>query len=155
MVFLPQLFIKTDKNMYVVSLIFLATLNLANLSTPESKGDLVVKIQNIEHVNGKIIVNIFTKEKDEMDNPYLQKSIQISGKEIAVVFKDLPFSEYSILAIHDKNDNGKLDHSFGFPAEPLGWSTGWRFSLFSGMPTFEKTKFTFSATNNKIFITLK
>lgn len=125
------------------------------IKAQDSIGTLRVNIKNIESDEGKMVVRVYTEEKDDMNDPYLQKTFQISDTEAAVLFEDLPYAEYSVLVIHDQNSNGKLDHSFGLPAEPLGWSTGWKFSLFSGLPTFKKTKFSFSEANNTISITLK
>ena len=61
-----------------------------------------------------------------------------------VEFKNLPYNVYAAIVVHDKNSNGIIDHRFGMPNEPLGFSNNWKLSLFSGMPTFQKLKFSFT-----------
>ncbi|MFN7146402.1 MAG: DUF2141 domain-containing protein, partial [Myxococcota bacterium] len=56
-------------------------------------------------------------------------------------FPDLAEGAYALVVFHDTNDNGAIDHRFGWPAEPLGFSGGFRLSLTSGRPTFEKLRF--------------
>jgi uncharacterized protein (DUF2141 family) len=57
------------------------------------------------------------------------------------------------MAFHDKNKNTTFDHNMlGFPQEAFGYLNGWNFSAFSGMPTYEKNKITFSKENNSITI---
>jgi outer membrane protein len=58
----------------------------------------------------------------------------------------LAFGDYAVVVLHDGNDNGEVDHNFlGLPTEPLGFSNGFKLGLFSGKPTFEKLRFTFSS----------
>ena len=65
---------------------------------------------------------------------------------------DLPFGDYAAIFVHDRNGNDKIDHRLGIPNEPLGYTNNWKLSLFSGMPTFEKLRFTFSASMNHFVI---
>lgn len=52
---------------------------------------------------------------------------------------------YALIIFHDENGNSEVDHNlFRFPAEPLGYSNGFRFTLLSGMPTFNKLRFEFT-----------
>jgi uncharacterized protein (DUF2141 family) len=72
---------------------------------------------------------------------------KIVNNEAKVDFQNLPFREYAIIVVHDLNLNDVIDHKWGFPAEPLGYSNKWKLSLFSGMPTFDKLKFVFDKSN--------
>jgi uncharacterized protein (DUF2141 family) len=57
------------------------------------------------------------------------------------------------MAFHDRNNNNIMDHNFmKLPTEAFGFSNNWNFSLFSGKPSFRKTKFNFSENNNQLTI---
>jgi len=119
-----------------------------------NKGTLTVNISNIENKKGTIRVNIYRKVDDIFGKPYLLKLINPDTDGLKIGFNDLPFSEYVVYVFQDKNDNKKMDHNLGLPAEPFGYSNDWKLSLFSGMPSFKKTKMTFSKQNNTVNITL-
>ena len=123
-------------------------------SRKTNKGTLTVNISSIESEKGTIRVNIFRKEDDIFGKPYLLKLITPDTDGIKVAFENLPFSEYVVYVFHDKNNNKKMDHSWGLPAEPFGYSNNWKLTLFSGKPSYEKTKMTFSKSNTTVNIKL-
>ncbi len=58
----------------------------------------------------------------------------------AFVFKDLPPGDYAVSAIHDENDNQKLDKSIiGMPTEGIAFSNNAKVTF--GPPKFEKVRF--------------
>ena len=78
----------------------------------------------------------------------MQASGVIVNGKATIAFPDLSYGEYAAILFHDENSNGILDHKFGFPNEPMGFSNDWKLSLFSGMPTFQKLKFEFSESKS-------
>jgi uncharacterized protein (DUF2141 family) len=87
--------------------------------------------------------------------PFRIASGKISKGKALVRFEDLPYGDYAAIIFHDENANGVLDHRFGFPNEPMGFSNAWRLSLFSGMPTFKKLKFEFRENTMKHSIMIR
>lgn len=72
------------------------------------------------------------------------------------MFTHVPTGEYAIIAFHDEDSSGVLEHNFlGLPNEPLGFSGGYDFSVFSGMPTFEKLSFVLSSKTNEYRIRIE
>ena len=121
-----------------------------------SKGTLKVFVSGMENNNGKLFVNLFRKGDDIMAKPYLQYSEKIVDGKSAVNFENLPYGNYVAFAFHDENNNGSMDHNWlNIPNEPMGYSNNWNFSLFSGMPSYEKTKFHFSEQKTAIKILLE
>ena len=67
---------------------------------------------------------------------------------------DLPFGTYAVTVHHDVNDNGEMERAwYGKPKEPTGASTNP--TLKFGPPTFEKSKFEFTATEMTIEIDVR
>ena len=73
-----------------------------------------------------------------------------------MVLTDLAYGPYAMVVFHDENDNGTLDHNvLRLPAEPLGFSKGFKLSLFSGMPNFEKLRFDFTVDSMPLEIVVQ
>ncbi len=125
--------------------------NTAFSQVPKQQTCTVVA-ENFANNNGQSVANLFVKGESLKKKPTHQIISKIIDGKAVFEFKDLPFGDYAVILWHDKNANGDLDHSFGMPSEPLGYSNHWRFSLFSGMPTFVKLKFNFSNQSNSITI---
>lgn len=120
--------------------------------------NLVVHASGFAHARGHAVANLFREEDDVLkpDKAYRRVSAEIHDGSAAIIFPDLSYGKYAVSVFHDENDNGTLDHNvLRFPAEPLGFSNGFRLSLFSGMPSFEKLQFPFAADSGVVDITLK
>ena len=106
--------------------------------------NLIFQADNFKSNKGKAMVNLFRRGDNVTQKPFLQAKALIENGKAQLIIKDLPYGEYAAILWHDENGNGILDHSWGFPAEPMGFSNNWKLSILSGMPTFEKLRFEFS-----------
>jgi uncharacterized protein (DUF2141 family) len=113
----------------------------------EPAGPLTIRVTGFETDQGRAIVRLFREHDGMPKRPFLEVRGVIHEGKSTLVIDTLSYGQYAAIAFHDENDNGELDHSWGLPAEPLGFSGGWTLSLFSGMPTFEKLRFEFSRQN--------
>jgi uncharacterized protein (DUF2141 family) len=127
----------------------------AAFSQNHQRHTLTVYAENFKNNTGQSVANLFVKGESLKQKPAHQLISKILNGKAVFEFKDLAYGEYAVILWHDKNANADLDHSFGMPSEPLGYSNGWNFSLFSGMPSFEKLKFSFSDQTDSITIKLK
>lgn len=124
--------------------------------TVPTTGRLVVKVDGLKTIKGELVVKLFRKEDDLFGEPFLQQVRTVTELIARVEFTGVPYSNYTVFAFHDENNNGTLDHNWmHFPDESMGWSNQWHFGLFTGMPTFDKTKFVFSRETPSITISLK
>lgn len=117
-------------------------------------GTLSINLSGFSDNLGQAIVFLYRKDDKIPSVPFLQISGPIKNHESVILIKEIPFGDYAIIVSHDKNSNGIIDHKWGFPAEPLGYSNNWEFTLFSGMPNFEKLRFTFSDSKRSCQIQL-
>ncbi|MEI6348785.1 MAG: DUF2141 domain-containing protein [Bacteroidota bacterium] len=130
-------------------IILTAVLSLATCNVFSQKGTLTFDVSGISENTGQ------SQQDDVPSSPYMKVKAGIKHNKVVVVIEKLSYGEYAAIILHDKNSNGETDHSWGIPSEPLGFTNNWELSLFSGMPSFEKLKFTFSSTNNLIKIDMK
>ena len=118
--------------------------------------DIIVHVNGFTHARGQAIANLFREGDDVFGKPYVRVVANIQQNTATLVFPSLPQGSYAVTVFHDANGNNDLDHNFlRFPAEPLGFSNGFKLSLFSGMPSFEKLRFSFGSDFQPLEISAK
>jgi uncharacterized protein (DUF2141 family) len=117
-----------------------------------STGTLTIEVTGFTSNVGQAVLELFRKNDKVPTGPSTIQTATIANKKAVFTINNLVFDDYAILVYHDQNSNNEIDHSFGIPAEPLGYSNNWELSLYSGMPTFEKLRFSFTQKTEKIKI---
>ena len=75
-----------------------------------------------------------------LEKPVQWKKVAIRKGQAECVFAGVEPGVYALSAIHDENDNGKLDTNFlGIPTE--SWCTSRDAPAFFGPPSFDNAKF--------------
>ena len=131
----------------LTSAMLFLTINIS-AQTGKSIGSLTFNITGFADNSGQVLVQLFRNEDKVPTKPFKVVKSKISSKKAVVEIENLGYGEYAAIIIHDLNSNGHIDHRLGMPNEPLGFTNNWKLSLFSGMPTFDKLKFTFNESNN-------
>lgn len=117
---------------------------------------LVIHLKGFTHERGQAIANLFYEGGDVFGRPHARAVARIQQGGATLNFPHLAHGSYAVIAFHDENGNNDLDHNLlRLPAEPLGFSNGFRFSLFSGMPSFAKLRFTFGVDTKPLEIFVK
>lgn len=137
------------KTTFWVAAFFLCiAMNVFSQTQTISAGTLTINAGNFSSDEGRAIAKLFRQDDDVPSKPFMELSAEIRDGKAVIVFTDIPYGEYAAILQHDQNSNGKVDHNFlGFPKEPLGFSNGWKLTIFSGMPSFSKLKFEFVEQN--------
>lgn len=139
-----------------IFIVFCLSIIYSNLHlwSQEERVPLEVFISNIQSHEGRIIIEIFREGDDIPKKPFRKEVCEIVNDAGEYTLSDLSYGDYAIIVFHDLNSNGEVDHSWGFPSEPIGFSNDWRISLFSGMPNFKKLAFKYSQQHHSIKIEL-
>lgn len=117
-------------------------------------GTLTVSGTDFNNDKGYAIVYLFRKDDKIPALPFRVTKAAVYHQKAQLRFTDLPFGNYALILLHDENANEKIDHAFGLPKEPLGYSNHWKLGFFTGMPTFSKLQFSFSPTSTSQIITI-
>ena len=72
---------------------------------------------------GKLLVALFADEETwlDLEKAFARKTLSAGSDTLVVSFRDVPFGEYALEVLHDKNENGKLDMRRFLG----GWKTEW------------------------------
>ena len=106
---------------------------------------LQVTIVGADPATGTVEISLFNSEEDFLKNAYLQQRCEpAEDGSCTVRFTLIKDSDCAIVAVHDANDNKKLDNGFlGFGAESFAYSNGASNPLF-GRASFDDAKITVS-----------
>lgn len=113
---------------------------------PQQTGTLTIHAEKIQHTDGRAVVSLFRAEDAMPKQPFRKESGIIMNGKATIVFDNIPFGEYAAIVFHDENSNGEVDHRWGLPAEPMGFSNEWQLTILSGMPSFKKLRFEYSVS---------
>jgi uncharacterized protein (DUF2141 family) len=118
-------------------------------------GTLLILVKGFKSTEGQLMVALFNKA-DEFPNkdPYKGSITEISANEELIKFENLPYGDYAVAAIHDMNNDGKLDkNALGIPTEGYGFSNNAIDKY--GPPTFLQASFVFAGRDEARVIDLE
>jgi uncharacterized protein (DUF2141 family) len=128
----------------IASLLSISSFGLAQNS------NLTVTVSSIKNNTGLLTVELYNAEGKFLKTSYKTVSSAIKLNTATVTFIGIPKAEYTVMAFHDENKNGKLDKNFiGMPKEAVACSNNAK--GFMGPPKYEDAKFTITA-DSKISI---
>ncbi|WP_190809166.1 DUF2141 domain-containing protein [Flagellimonas sp. S3867] len=122
----------------------------SGFSQADSGNNIEVSIDNILSNDGKVMVSLHTKDTF-MKGPGIQNlESKIENGKVSFTFQNVPEGTYAIMALHDANENQRMDfESNGMPKENYGLSGN---ANSYGPPNFEAAKFNVAGNNLKFSI---
>jgi uncharacterized protein (DUF2141 family) len=126
----------------ITTLAGLALLALAPATCRAQLADLAIRVVEAGTAEGAVEVSLFNSPDTFMREPFLQTSGRVADDGTFVAyFAAVPAGRYAAVAVHDENNNGKLDNGlFGLGGEGYGFSNN--VSPMFGWPDFEDAAFT-------------
>ena len=111
-------------------------------------GDISVVISTVRDHNGEIICALFDSEESfEKRAPLVRVVARPEIPATTCVFRNVKAGTYAVTAIHDENDNGRLDKTFfGRPTEGYGVSNNHTYAMRA--PRFSESTFSFSGNHD-------
>jgi len=136
----------------ITLMLALAISNLiCNAQETANGKSITVTIENISNNNGHILLSLQTEETFMKGLGIQNKKTEIVDGKIKVTFDNVEAGTYTILALHDENDNSKMDFEVnGMPKESYGMSNN---PIMYGPPQFSLTKFDYKGENLEMKIT--
>lgn len=119
-----------------LSFLFVSLVAMAQESTGTK---ITVTIDNISNNEGKVLAGLHT-EDTFMKGPGVQnQESKIENGKVILTFTNVAPGSYAILALHDANENNRMDYEAnGMPKESYGMSGN---DMSYGPPSFTASKF--------------
>ncbi|WP_246067702.1 DUF2141 domain-containing protein [Changchengzhania lutea] len=119
-------------------------------SQEDNTKSITVTIENIHNNKGHVILSLHNEDTFMKSEGIQSKSKDIVDGKITAIFSGVAPGNYAILAIHDENDNKRMDfEDNGMPIESYGMSNN---SMSFGPPQFESAKFELSTEDLEVTI---
>ena len=126
------------KNVIILFSMLLSTFTVLAQETKESYS-ITVTIENIKNNNGNVLLSLHTKDTFMKGAGIQNLSSEIKDGKIEVTFKNVAKGTYAIMALHDENNNNRMDFEVsGMPKESYGMSNN---EMSFGPPQFVDAKF--------------
>jgi uncharacterized protein (DUF2141 family) len=114
-----------------------------------------VRASGFAHARGHAVAKLFAPGDNVLVAGRWQVIAPIENGFAEFDFSQLPAGSYAVVVFHDENDNAQIDHGLLGPSEPLGFSGGFYLSLFSGLPNFERLKFSSQAPEQTLQVRVR
>lgn len=115
------------------------SVNFSNAQDNENGKTITVTIENIVNNNGKVILGLHTEDTFMKGQGIKSAESEIVEGKITVTFENVESGTYAIMALHDENDNKRMDfQENGMPKESYGMSNN---PVMYGPPQYASAKF--------------
>ncbi|TAI49238.1 DUF2141 domain-containing protein [Flagellimonas allohymeniacidonis] len=117
----------------------------------EEKGITInVVIDNVASDEGKVLVSLHTADTFMRGGGIQDLESTIENGKVEFTFEDVPAGTYAIMALHDVNENYRMDYEAdGRPKESYGMSGN---EMIMGPPNFADAKFEVENENLELAI---
>ncbi|MCT4628269.1 DUF2141 domain-containing protein [Winogradskyella sp.] len=117
----------------------LALTTLFGFSQENEGITITVTIDNVANNNGKVVMSLHTSETFMKGKGIKSAEANIKDGKATATFENVLSGEYAIIALHDENDNKRMDfRENGMPLESYGMSNN---PMSFGPPQYEDAKF--------------
>lgn len=124
----------------IISLLF--TVTFSNAQDHKNEKTITVTIENISNNNGVVVLSLHTENTFMKGAGIKNEQSKIVDGKITVTFKNVKPGTYAIMALHDENENNRMDfEANGMPKESYGMSNN---PMSFGPPQFSEAKFELS-----------
>ena len=122
---------------------------------PADTGKLTIHATGFADARGRAVAKLFVAGDNVLGAGRWEVTAPIQGGAADFSFPPLPPGAYAAVVFHDGNGNGRIDHGLLGPSEPLGFSGGFKLSLTSGRPDFDRLKFDFELPGRTLDVRVK
>lgn len=126
-----------SKTLSLTLALFLST--IFSFSQEKNTQNITVTIENVKNDTGKVVVSLHTENTFMKSDAIQTTSSKIENGKITITFKEVTPGTYGIIALHDENENNRMDYdntrrpieSYGISNNPMSY----------GPPQFSEAKF--------------
>ena len=120
-------------------IVLVLSVNFSNSQDSKTLRNITVTIEHIVNNNGKVVLGLHTEDTFMKGQGIVSAESDIIDGKIAVTFENIEPGTYAIMALHDENENRRMDfQENGMPKESYGMSNN---PMSYGPPQYATAKF--------------
>jgi uncharacterized protein (DUF2141 family) len=128
----------------------LALTTLFSFSQEDKGITISVTIDNVKNDTGKVMLALHTSETFMKGKGIKNTETEIKDGKVTITFENVLPGDYAIMALHDENENGRMDfQDNGMPLESYGISNN---VMSFGPPVYDDAKFKVEGENLELNI---
>ena len=112
--------------------------------------NITVTVDNVNNDNGKVVFSLHTIDTFMKGKGIMNAESEIKDGKVTITFANVKPGEYAIMAMHDENNNQRMDYrENGMPLESYGMSNN---VMSFGPPNYDDAKFKVEKENLELSI---
>jgi uncharacterized protein (DUF2141 family) len=108
----------------------------------EKTCDISIEIKGLKNTDGQIMISINRGPEGWPEENFIEQRFipTFTAPNYTVVFKDMPYGNYAVGVLHDKDKNGEMTKNFiGIPKEAYGFTRDYK--VVFRAPHYEEANF--------------
>lgn len=122
----------------------------------QQTGTIEVIVTGLKNTDGQIMISINNGPDGWPESNFLEQRFipKFTAPTFSIFFKDIPYGNYAIGILHDKDKNGEMTKNFmGIPKESYGFSRNYK--VVFRAPKYEEANFDLNTPKKQIPINLQ
>lgn len=143
-----------EKIVYYLIPLFLLSFNFLNAQ--EQTCDIEIEINDFKNNKGQVMISINKGPEGWPEENFIEQRFipEFTAPNFTVIFEDMPYGNYAVGVLHDKDNNGEMTKNFiGMPKESFGFTRDYK--VVFRAPKYEEANFEADSPNVTLKINLQ
>jgi uncharacterized protein (DUF2141 family) len=122
----------------------------------EKTCDISIEIKGLKNTDGQIMISINRGPEGWPEENFIEQRLipTFTAPNFTVVFEDMPYGNYAVGVLHDKDKNGEMTKNFiGMPKEAFGFTRD--YNVVFRAPHYEEANFDAETPELKLEVNLQ
>lgn len=122
----------------LIALLFCTTF----MNAQENTCDISINVLGFKNTTGQIMISINRGPEGWPEENFIEQRFipEFTAPNFTIVFKDMPYGNYAVGVLHDKDENGEMTKNFiGMPKEAFGFTRD--YNVVFRAPKYEEANF--------------
>jgi len=143
-----------NKKIYIAISILIFTFNSLNAQIQTC--DIEIEIIGFKSSEGQLMISINRGPEGWPEENFIEQRFipEFSSPNFTVVFEDMPYGNYAVGVLHDKDEDGEMTKNFiGMPKESFGFTKDYK--VVFRAPKYEEANFEANSSKVSLKINLQ
>lgn len=138
------------------SLLFAFSFFTTSFLNAQETCNLEIVVSGLENTNGQIMISINRGPEGWPEGNFVEQRFipEFTAPKFSIFFEDLPYGNYAVGVLHDKDENGEMTKNFiGMPKEGFGFTRDYK--VIYRAPKYDEANFELDTPTKSITVTIQ